>query len=72
MPGAPDVNVRERGPRELDELPHDEVAAMLKFLRERDSGLDQEQLKRQLLNALGWIRLTPKVSEFLDRCIALM
>ena len=72
MPDTPDVDVRERGPREFDELPPDEVAAMLRSLCERDSGLDQEQLKRQLLSALGWIRLTPKVSEFLDRCIALM
>lgn len=71
MPGTPSVNVRERGSRELDELPPDEVAAMLKALRERYSQLDQEQLKRQLLSALGWVRLTPNVSEFLDRCIAL-
>ena len=60
------------GSRELDELPPDEVAAMLRFLRETDSQLDQEQLKRQLLSALGWVRLTPNVSEFLDRCIALI
>ena len=72
MPGTPSVNVRQRGSRELDELPPDEVAAMLKSLRERDSQLDQEQLKRQSLSALGWVRLTPNVSEFLDRCIALM
>ena len=72
MPGTPSVNVRERGSRELDELPPDEVAAMLKSLRERDSQLDQEQLKRQLLSAFGWVRLTPNVSEFLDRCIALI
>ena len=45
---------------------------MLRFLRETDSQLDQEQLKRQLLSALGWVRLTPNVSEFLDRCIALI
>ena len=72
MPGTPSVSVRERGSRELDELPPDEVAAMLRFLRETDSQLDQEQLKRQLLSALGWVRLTPNVSEFLDRCIALI
>ena len=72
MPGTPDVNVRERGSRELDELPSDEVAMMLRSLRERDRGLDQEQLKRQILRLLRWVRLTPKVSAFLDRCIALM
>ena len=72
MPGTPGVDVRKRGPRELDELPPDEVTAMLRSLRERDPGSDQEQLKRQLLSALGWVRLTPNVSEFLDRCITLM
>ena len=72
MPGTISVEIRNRGPREFDELPPDEVAAMLKSLRERNSELDQEQLKRQLLSVLGWVRLTPNVSEFLDRCIALM
>ena len=71
-PGTPGVDVRERGPRDLDELPPDEVAMMLSSLRERDPGLDQEQLKRQLLSALRWVRLTDKVSEFLDGCITLM
>ena len=72
MPGTPDVNVRERGSQKLDELPSDEVAMMLRSLRERDRGLDQEQLKRQILRLLRWVRLTPNVSAFLDRCIALM
>ena len=71
-PGTPGVDVRERGPRDLDELPPDEVAMMLSSLRERDPGLDQEQLKRQLLSALGWVRLTEKVSQFLDGCSTLM
>ena len=72
VPGTPEVKVRERGPRDFDELPPDEVAAMLCILREREPELEQEQLKRQLLSLLGWIRLTPKVSDFLDRCISLM
>ena len=72
MPGAASVDVRERGPRELDEVPPDEVATMLRSIREKDPELDQEQLKRQILILLRWVRLTPKVSAFLDRCIALM
>ena len=67
-PDGPEVVIRDRGPRELDELPADEVAARARLLCEDD----QEVLKRKLLAHLGWVRLTPKVSEYLCRCIDLM
>ena len=66
------VNLRERGPRELDELPPDEIAAMLRVLGEGAPALEPEELKRQVLGRLGWARLTQNVNEFLDRCIGLV
>ena len=71
-PGSPEVFLRERGPRELDELPPDEVAEMLAFIGAENGTADPETLKRQLLETLNWVRLTKKVNEFLDQCIALI
>ena len=71
-PGSRETLLRERGPRELDELPPDEIAAMLRILRAGSPELDPEALKRQALERLGWLRLAKNVSGFLDRCIALM
>ena len=34
--------------------------------------METEALKRQVLDRLGWVRLTRNVSEFLDECIALI
>ena len=71
-PERPEVILRERGPRELDELPPDEIATMLRSVYEAIGPADEELLKRQALERLGWVRLTRNVSEFLDQCIALM
>ena len=70
-PNRPNVVLRERGPRALDELPPDEIAALLRVLRETEGTMETEALKRQVLDRLGWVRLTRNVSEFLDECIAL-
>ena len=71
-PESPEVILRVRGPRELDELPPDEVAMMLRSLRETTGQVEVEALKRQALDRLGWMRLTRNVNEFFDQCIALM
>ena len=71
-PGSPNVILRERGPRELDELPPDEIAVLLRSLCEADGTMEPETLKRQVLDRLRWVRLTRNVSAFLDECIALI
>ena len=71
-PGSPEVFLRERGPRELEELPPDEVAAMLLLIGTETGATGPDVLKRQLLETLNWVRLTKKVNEFLDQCIALI
>ena len=72
IPTTSGVIVRERGSRQLDELPPDEVAMMLRVLRGVDGARETEVLKRHVLDRLGLIRLTRNVNEFLDQCIALM
>ena len=71
VPGDPEVVLRDRGPRALDELPPDEVAMMLRDLRQADPAADTESLKRRALERLGWVRLTRNASAFLDECISL-
>ncbi len=71
-PGSPEVLIRERGPRELEELPPNEVAAMLVLIGTETGTTEPEALKRQLLETLNWVRLTKKVNEFLDQCITLI
>ena len=71
IPGHPEVVLRERGPRALDELPPDEVAMMLRDLLQADPTVDTESLKRRALERLGWVRLTRNASNFLDECISL-
>ena len=71
-PESPEVVLRQRGPRQLDELPPDEVAEMLRALSSADVSVKKEDLKRQALEQLGWGRLARNISDFLDRCFVLM
>lgn len=71
-PGSPQVVLRKRGPRELDELPPDEVAMLLRSLGGATGHVDVEALKRRALDRLEWGRLARRVNEFLDQCVALM
>ena len=71
-PGSPEVVLRQRGPRQLDELPPDEVAAMLRALSGSGGSVNKEDLKRQALERLGWGRLARNISDFLDRCATLV
>ena len=72
VPESPEVVIRERGPRELDEIPPDEMATLLRLLHSADQTLEPEALKRQALERLGWVRLTQNASAFLDDCLSLM
>jgi len=69
LPGAPKVRVRARGDRALEEIPASEVAALMVQLREVDSQLAGEALKRAVLDAYGLVRMTVAVSTYLDKCI---
>jgi very-short-patch-repair endonuclease len=71
LPDSPLIALRARGARELDEMPPDEIALHARRLRARVPDASSEELKRMLLEAYGWQRLTTNVSAFLGRCIAL-
>jgi hypothetical protein len=61
-PDAPPVVVRELGPRELIEVPLDEVAELMRRLAAAGHGGD---LKRAVLDAYGLIRMTSRAEQYL-------
>ena len=71
LPGTPRVRVRARGDRTLEEVPASEVAALVAQLREADSWLVGDGLKRAVLDAYGLVRMTVGVSSYLDACMRL-
>ena len=70
--GTPPVQLRERGPRDFDEVPPMELAVLIESLLGRgdhtpDEPLAPEPLFRTVLAAYGGQRLTPKVRQSLER-----
>ena len=63
---SPAVRVRELGPRTLEEVPLDEVAALMQLLR--DAGATD--LKRAVLDTYGLIRLTARADEYLESALS--
>ena len=69
---TPPVRLRERGPRDFDEVPPMELAALIQNLLDRgdrapDEPLVPEPLFQTVLAAYGCLRLTPKVRQSLER-----
>lgn len=72
MPDHPPVRVRELGPRDLDEVPLDEIAELMQRLRAAGHASDQAGLKRAVLDTYGLKRLTAKADEYLGLAIGLL
>src|SRR3712207_6031207 len=62
LPDTPPVVVRELGPRELIEVPLDEVAELMRRLRAAGHGGD---LKRAVLQTYGLVRMTARAEQYL-------
>ena len=71
LAGSPPVRVRELGPRTLDEVPLDEVAELMRRLRDCGVAGHADELKRAVLDAYGLVRLTAKADEYLGQALAL-
>jgi dethiobiotin synthetase len=71
MPDHPEVRVRELGPRELIEVPLDEIAELMRRLRAAHGVADETGLKRAVLNAYGLVRLTARADEYLGLALDL-
>ena len=62
LPDSPPVVVRELGPRELIEVPLDEIAELMRRLQAAGQGGD---LKRAVLNTYGLVRMTARAEQYL-------
>jgi dethiobiotin synthetase len=71
MPDHPEVRVRELGPRELIEVPLDEIAELMRRLRAAHGVADETGLKRAVLSAYGLVRLTARADEYLGLALDL-
>jgi hypothetical protein len=71
-PDTPAVHVRSIGPRTLEEVPLDEIAELMRRLREARGVRDAAGLKRAVLGAYGLVRLTARADEYLGRAVDLM
>jgi hypothetical protein len=66
LPDSPSVVVRELGPRELIEVPLDEIAELMRRLG------PQADLKRAVLNTYGLMRMTARAEQYLAAAEALL
>jgi ketosteroid isomerase-like protein len=66
--GSPPVRVRELGPRTLEEVPLDEVAALMDRLQS-DPARPAAALKRAVLDVYGLTRLTARADEYLEQAL---
>jgi hypothetical protein len=71
MPDSPAVRVREIGPRTLEEVPLDEIAALLRRLRAARAIAGATESKRAVLDAYGLKRLTTRADEYLGLALGL-
>jgi hypothetical protein len=67
-PDAPAIVVRELGPRELIEVPLDEIAELMKRL----AAAGHTDLKRAVLDAYGLIRMTARAEQYLTTAEGLL
>ena len=72
MPDKPAVRVRELGPRTLEEVPLDEIAELMRRLRDQRGIRGDAELKRAVLATYGLVRLTPRADEYLGLALGLL
>jgi hypothetical protein len=72
MPDTPAVRVRELGPRTLEEVPLDEIAELMRRLRDSRGVRGDAELKRAVLSTYGLVRLTTRADEYLGLALGLL
>lgn len=72
MPDTPAVRVRELGPRTLEEVPLDEIAELMRRLRDSRGVRGDDELKRAVLSTYGLVRLTTRADEYLGLALGLL
>ena len=63
---SPQIVLRDRGDRDLTEIPIDELAQMYRLIRSESPGEDEEAIRRELLARYGLTRMTANVRQRLN------
>ncbi|HWC26082.1 MAG TPA: AAA family ATPase [Solirubrobacteraceae bacterium] len=71
-PDAPQVRVRELGPRDLTEVPLTEISELMRRLRAAHTATRPNELKRAVLDTYGLRRLTARADEYLGAAVDLL
>lgn len=71
LPDQPSVELRPRGPRDLEEVPLTELAAAALEIKSRSAVLSREELMRAILRRYDMVKLTSGVAAHLDKAIDL-
>lgn len=66
MPGEDPVRLRRLGPRTIFEVPKSELQALFALLSAK--GVSEDDMDREVLNALGLKRLTERTTAYLQEC----
>jgi len=69
LPSQAPVVVRERGPRELEEIPASEIQAVARQLRRQGASPLDRNLMRDILARYGRVALTNAASAYLEKCL---
>ncbi|MFA6448509.1 MAG: hypothetical protein WCX65_03490 [bacterium] len=64
---APEVSMRQLGPRGLDEIPPAEIASVMREILKKEPALEDEKLFRAILDIYGLKMLTAKAANTLSR-----
>jgi very-short-patch-repair endonuclease len=71
LPAQSEVVVRDRGPRDLEEIPGSEIREVVRMLRGRAGSAGDIDLKREILSTYGRTALTQAASRYLDQCLTI-
>ena len=62
-PECDHIKVREIGPRSFDEVPHSELAALVRAVKSLKPDADSDEIYRKVLGIYGLVRMTALVSD---------
>jgi len=68
-PGTPQVVIRGRGDRDLEDIPLTEIAGLISSLRETEQLRTPEEIKRRVLDLYERSRLSASASAYLDQAL---
>ena len=66
---SPEIVLRDRGDRDLSEIPLDELAQAYRQIRSESKSDDENSIRREVLTRYGLSRMTANVRDRLDEAV---